>query len=792
MRTHATRAERSLAVDGGPARRGAACDAHASAPPGSLQQVADASPQVQALAQLQRLADGARPASHPSPALGIQINDDPDLEAEAEQMGQRAHSLGADASGSEAARGASTLPPGLRAGIAQLSGHDLAPVRVHYDSPRPARLDALAYAHGDDIHLAPGEEAQLPHEAWHLVQQRQGRVRATAQLASDDTTPVLEAYRGSSLDRIGHVSATAKDYEIARTLGVKVRAKPNGLLEPIGRVLYDTEVHVRATDTSGAFYFIIARNGVVGWINRDYVALDPPDPGARLHHITERSLTQILKAHYVDTGVWQLATGNDYTTLAAAVVVANQGRKGVSVDWAAVQQYKSDHPWKAALDPWMIDNFAIYHGSQLLAGHNIWLPSTAFVRALQASGVIGSRPGWINDAVGAGQSLAGFGVGLVSGVFGSLWDTLTGLWDLAKGVVDAVRSVLDGSLFASIQSLYDTLTSMTWEDVYEMAKSVLTMVRDALVDFATRWMHPDMYKRWHFRGYVIGAVALEVVLAIFTGGGTLAAKVLAKVGKYFPRLAKLLSKLLAAVDDLDFRRKHRKKTGHADAGDSDVPKDSDAPKDREPDEIPEADRAWEQARVMAALVTEENDLLDTPVDVLIPMLNTTIAARFRGVSRYQANPLGAPDTYEIVQLARRKTVDASYTAKKIPRFSFFTNLQGKSLKRLKERAKECDWKLTDQLRTGKGWYFTDDKGIERIRYRIDASGTYLHEETGYIRWTDEAGNFLDLSGRQVRATRGPIGVNMTQGQIRALCADEAEFDRVMRESHISVKLLGTE
>jgi hypothetical protein len=54
-------------------------------------------------------------------------------------------------------------------------------VRVHYNSSRPAQVHARAYTQGTDIHLGPGEEEHLPHEAWHVVQQKQGRVRPTLQ-----------------------------------------------------------------------------------------------------------------------------------------------------------------------------------------------------------------------------------------------------------------------------------------------------------------------------------------------------------------------------------------------------------------------------------------------------------------------------------------------------------------------------------------------------------------------------------------------------------------------------------
>jgi hypothetical protein len=74
------------------------------------------------------------------------------------------------------------LPDRLKAGVEALSGLAMDDVRVHRDSSAPARHGALAYTQGSDIHLGPGQERHLPHEAWHVVQQKRGQVRATAQL----------------------------------------------------------------------------------------------------------------------------------------------------------------------------------------------------------------------------------------------------------------------------------------------------------------------------------------------------------------------------------------------------------------------------------------------------------------------------------------------------------------------------------------------------------------------------------------------------------------------------------
>jgi hypothetical protein len=68
------------------------------------------------------------------------------------------------------------LPNNLQAGAERLSGHNMDDVKVHYNSPKPREIGAHAYAQGTEIHLASGQEKHLPHEAWHIVQQKQGRV----------------------------------------------------------------------------------------------------------------------------------------------------------------------------------------------------------------------------------------------------------------------------------------------------------------------------------------------------------------------------------------------------------------------------------------------------------------------------------------------------------------------------------------------------------------------------------------------------------------------------------------
>ncbi len=90
------------------------------------------------------------------------------------------------------------LPDNLKAGIENLSGHTMDDVKVHFNSSQPKQLNAHAYAQGTNIHVAPGQEKHLPHEAWHVVQQKEGRVKPTRQLKqkvniNDDTSLEKEA-----------------------------------------------------------------------------------------------------------------------------------------------------------------------------------------------------------------------------------------------------------------------------------------------------------------------------------------------------------------------------------------------------------------------------------------------------------------------------------------------------------------------------------------------------------------------------------------------------------------------
>lgn len=123
----------------------------------------------------------------------------------------------------------------LKTGIESLSGVSLDDVHVHYNSTKPAALQALAYTQGTDIHVAPGQEQHLPHEAWHVVQQAQGRVQPTVQMkdgvsVNDDKGLEHEAtMMGAKVAVVSHLAVPSRLLQgQAERTGVYPQRKPIG------------------------------------------------------------------------------------------------------------------------------------------------------------------------------------------------------------------------------------------------------------------------------------------------------------------------------------------------------------------------------------------------------------------------------------------------------------------------------------------------------------------------------------------------------------------------------------
>ena len=149
--------------------------------------------------------------------------------------------------------GASPLPENLRTNMESMSGVDLSGVDVHYRSPRPAEIGALAFAQGSTIHVAPGQEQHLPHEAWHVVQQAQGRVAPMTRMNREsalNTDSALEreaevmGQRATRIQRAtvgGHPAPTLQPVAASRVVQRMVTAKKANLAN-----LTELNAHLKA------------------------------------------------------------------------------------------------------------------------------------------------------------------------------------------------------------------------------------------------------------------------------------------------------------------------------------------------------------------------------------------------------------------------------------------------------------------------------------------------------------------------------------------------------------------
>jgi hypothetical protein len=86
------------------------------------------------------------------------------------------------------------IPDDTKSRFEEMTGLSFDDVRVHYNSDKPVRLQALAYTQGNQVHIGPGQERHLEHELGHVVQQKEGRVTANSVINGIplNNSPVLE------------------------------------------------------------------------------------------------------------------------------------------------------------------------------------------------------------------------------------------------------------------------------------------------------------------------------------------------------------------------------------------------------------------------------------------------------------------------------------------------------------------------------------------------------------------------------------------------------------------------
>ena len=83
------------------------------------------------------------------------------------------------------------MPDAVKQRMEESFETDFSSVRIHPDSSKAPEVGALAYTQGSDIHFAPGQfkpdtsagQQLLGHELTHVIQQSEGRVQPTTEIA---------------------------------------------------------------------------------------------------------------------------------------------------------------------------------------------------------------------------------------------------------------------------------------------------------------------------------------------------------------------------------------------------------------------------------------------------------------------------------------------------------------------------------------------------------------------------------------------------------------------------------
>lgn len=123
------------------------------------------------------------------------------------------------------------IPSYMKQDFEARSGLSYDDVRIHYSSPKPAELGALAYTQGSHVYIGPGQERHLPHELVHVAQQKRGAVRPTGRLGNvsvnDDPDLERQADEGIVVQRAQAPSGPASQI-VQRKIGMEYQTVGGG------------------------------------------------------------------------------------------------------------------------------------------------------------------------------------------------------------------------------------------------------------------------------------------------------------------------------------------------------------------------------------------------------------------------------------------------------------------------------------------------------------------------------------------------------------------------------------
>jgi hypothetical protein len=461
-------------------------------------------------------------------------------------------------------------------------------VRIHTDAVAADATKAVrarAFTVGEDIFFAEGEYAPetpagqrlLAHELSHVVQGYQGRIKpggTGVKVSSPDEA--LEREADEVAERMGerrapsqgvaklapafsrpiegvHVlrkasapgrafgeasSPVGKLGRVQAPKGVFLRMQPiAGAASPSPPLPFNALVYVESRTTQAHAnerwcYVIATELGTTGFCEERYLAIDPPEPGAKLRRTQQGERLAVIAEE-----AYGPANDEDNSRLyVQALYIANRDRAGVKLDH--VELSFKDRATRGGAEE---ETLKVYKGVKVLAGTSIWIPSKEFIERLKAVGAVTGRSTYMmeawskakdfaNDVVEGVKYAAGFIVGLLEGAFNAIVDLFKGAVEMVEAVVKIIWNLVTGNP----DRIKDML--MGWVGKMKLAWEHRGQIAD---EFLKKWNAESMWDRGLFQGEVLGWVMMTVLLVLITMGED-APAALSGIAVRWPQLIKLL------------------------------------------------------------------------------------------------------------------------------------------------------------------------------------------------------------------------------------------------------------
>jgi len=317
-------------------------------------------------------------------------------------------------------------------------------------------------------------------------------------------------------------------------------------------------------DKKGWLRIKIINTGNIGWIQKQFIQIIPVDTlldsyTKKFYYVKSGDTfeTNIAAKEYSQ---YKVKTGDDYRTIAQAFHLLNQQsdhNTGIVIkdaDQSLLSALESGY--KASIDPAFVEARALYKKLFLTENHIVRLPSENYIRLQQELGNLSKRSDFMNatiDVVDAVTEIlagaAGLVVGIIEGLLRAIYDALEGIVDLISTIISTIKDLITGELFDKIKKIYETIigfADLEFEDLKKVMYAVLGNIGKAIQDIIENWKTASAFQRGRVIGIIIGAILLEILVAIFTGGSVTLAKWAGKLGK----LGKVLNKIAELGDDM--------------------------------------------------------------------------------------------------------------------------------------------------------------------------------------------------------------------------------------------------